>query len=362
MTRPRALLFATALPFLSAALPSQDGPVLGILNHLQSHDLAQVARGAHQADVHGLKELVPELRKTLHRLTKLKATGVRYTSMVLFDALIRLKAKLPPDEIEPWLGGHTLPAAMVLMARQPKEYEELLLGLFETHAKDPWKSECWLAAGNLLVSFKSKKIASRILKGLHAVVSMNLHDVGGDIQETWSVGLGGGAGATSSGRIRIPANYPPVALYRLEKKKLPKTRLLAPGPKPVYYRRLSAQGCRTRSFYSLEDTSRRKLEWMCALLDIKMETQPFQLSDGTNVAWQDSDAYVRKIKVEKEKVEGSFRSLINRMQLKGLVTKEEASGIKPTVSIHVFDHRQDDKTPLPEIDGVKVQKVEQKKG
>lgn len=361
MTRPKPLLFATALLSLGAAVRCQDdGQVLGIINHLRSHDLAQVARGAHEVDVQGLESLVPELRKTLKGLASQTPAQVRFASMALFDALVQLKATLPPDEIEPWLSGHTLPAAMVLMARQPKNYERLLLDIFETYRKDKWNSEYWLAAGNLLASQKSKNFASRILTGFKTNLTVNLYDEGADMQQSYCVGLGGGAGARSSGRIRIPPNYPPVALYRLRKSRS-KARLLAPGAKPIYYQRLVSQSYRTRSFYTLEDATRRKLEWICALLDIKMETQPFQLWDGTKITWKDADAYERKIEVEKKKVQGSFHSLINRMQLKGLVTKAEAAHATASVSVVVCDHRQTDTTPLPEIEGVTVQSVKQQK-
>ncbi len=76
--------------------------------------------------------------------------------------------------------------------------------------------------------------------------------------------------------------------------------------------------------------------------------------------WKDADAYVRKIKTERKKVEGSFKSLINRLQAKGLVSKEDVEDVNPAVSIQVFDHRQKDPTPLPEIEAVKVQRVEKK--
>ncbi len=365
----RTLLLASVLPFLGANLSGQDATdavtrgnqLLGIISRLKSYDMAQVAWGAHLAAKDNLKRLVPELRKTLRSLEEQKLSKVRYASMALLDALIRLDAKVPPGEIEPWLTSHTLPASMVLMARDPKKYDELLLELFEIHSKDRWNSFYWLAAGNLLVHIKSKKIAPRILAGLHVSLSVNLYDADSDMEQNHSIGLGGGAGGTSGRYLRIPKNYPPVPLYRLEEQNLPKTHLLAQGPKPIYYRRLLSKRYRLRSSYTLEDTPRRKLQWICALLDIKVDKQPFQLWDGARITWQDGDAYVRKIKAERTKVEGSFRSLINRLHGKGLVTKDEVLGVNPAVSIQVFDHRQSDPTPLPRIDGVKVQRVEKKK-
>ena len=92
-----------------------------------------------------------------------------------------------------------------------------------------------------------------------------------------------------------------------------------------------------------------------------MEAQPLKLWDGAKITWQDAEAYERKIDVERKKVEGSFRSLINRLHLKGLVTKEEAAGATASVSVVVYDHRQADTTPLPEIEGVTVQKAKQPK-
>ena len=96
------------------------------------------------------------------------------------------------------------------------------------------------------------------------------------------------------------------------------------------------------------------------MLGIQVDKQPFQLWDGAKITWKDADAYVRKIKTERKKVEGSFKSLITRLQAKGLVTKEDVENVNPTVTIQVFDHRQKDPTPLPEIEAVKVQRVEKK--
>ncbi|MHC4077919.1 MAG: hypothetical protein ACYST0_05685 [Planctomycetota bacterium] len=333
--------------------------LLGILNRLKSYDQAQVAWGAHLAAKHGVTQLIPDLRKTLDGLVERKGRHT-FAAMALLDALIRLQADVPPKELEPWLGGHTLPAAMVLMARNPKKHDELLLDIFDIHGKDPWKSHSWLAAGNLLVAIKSRKIASRILAGVRVSVSVNLYDTDSDMSQNYAIGLGGGVGGTSGRRLRIPKNYPPVPLYRLEKKNLRKARLLAPGAKPIYYRRLLSSSYRLRSSYTYEDISRRKLEWICALLDIQIHKQPFQLWDGARITWQDGDAYVRKVKAERTKVEGAFRSLINRLHGKGLVSKDEVLDVNPAVSTQVFDHRQNDQTPLPEIEGVKVKKVEKK--
>ena len=195
---------------------------------------------------------------------------------------------------------------------------------------------------------------------MHISRAVNLYDTGSDMSQNYSIGLGGGGGGTSGRRLRIPKNYPPVPLYRLEKQSHKKASLLAAGPKPIYYRRQLSSGYRLRSTYSFENMSRRKLEWICALLGIQVDKQPFQLWDGARITWKDADAYVHKIKTERKKVEGSFKSLINRLHAKGLVTKREVEDVNPTVSIQVFDHRQKDPTPLPEIEAVKVKKVEKK--
>ncbi|MEE9127758.1 MAG: hypothetical protein V3U11_11515 [Planctomycetota bacterium] len=333
--------------------------LLGILQRLKSYDRAQVAWGGYLAAKQGYKQLIPDLRRTLHGLMEHK--GGTLVAMALLDALIQLKADVPARELEPWLSGHTLAASMVLMARNPKNYEDLLLDLYDIQRKDTWNSRYWLAAGNLLVSIQSKKIAARILKGLHVSLAVNLYDTGSDMSQNFSIGLGGGGGYGSSRRrLRIPKNYPPVPLYRLEKQSHKKASLLAPGPKPIYYRRQLSPRYRLRSTYSFENISRRKLEWICALLGIQVDKQPFQLWDGARITWKDADAYVRKIETERKKVEGSFKSLINRLQAKGLVSKEDVEDVNPAVSIQVFDHRQKDPTPLPEIEAVKVQRVEKK--
>lgn len=374
MSPARALLLAGVVVFLGTTLHCQKqtskptatdaaargNQLLGIINRLKSYENAQVAWGAHLAAKDGFKELVPDLRKTLVNLEKNSTGTTRYASMALLDAVIQLDAKLPPGEIEPWLTGHTLPAAMVLMAKDPKKYDELLLDLFDIHSKDRWHSFHWLAAGNQLVQIKSRKIAPRILAGLDVSVSVSLYDAGSNMEQNHMIGPGFGGGFRSGRWLKIPKNYPPVPLYRLEKQSLPKARLLAQGPKPIYYRRLLSKRYRVRSTYTHEDLPRRKLEWICALLDIKISTQPFQLWDGARINWQDGDAYARKIEAERTKVEGAFRSLINRLQGKGMVTKEQVSGVNPSVSIQVFDHRQKDRTPLPEIEGVEVTKVEKK--
>jgi len=56
-------------------------------------------------------------------------------------------------------------------------------------------------------------------------------------------------------------------------------------------------------------------------------------------------------------VVGSFRSLIHRLQDRGLVTRDEVASVQPRLNIYVFDHRRKHMTPLPEIDAVKVEAV-----
>ena len=73
-----------------------------------------------------------------------------------------------------------------------------------------------------------------------------------------------------------------------------------------------------------------------------------------------NDAYVRKIKAERTKVQGSFRSLINRLETKGLIAKDQVANLNAGVRIRVFDHRKV-QAPLPEIEGVEVTKVKKPK-
>jgi len=368
LAKPTTLLLALMLCFGSTVSPQQATSrpttnsaasaeqLLGVINRLKSYDLAQVAWGAHLAAEHGMRQLVPDLCRTLRALQARKRSDVYLAAMAILDTMIRLEAAVPPKDLKPWLSSFTLPAAMVLMAPKPKRYETPLLEVFRKFKKDDRNSRYWLGAGNLLVSIKSRKVAAQLLEGLHVAVAINVYDDDSNKNLRSDPGSWSG-GAFDGPLIKVPKSYPPVPLYRFEKRKrTPESKLLAPGAKSIYYRRILSPRYRIAATY-ISEKPKRNLEWICALLDIQVRNQPFHLSATARHVWKDDAAYFRRVETEKIKVAGSFLSLIYRLQGKGLVTRQEIAGVNPAVKVYVFDHRERHLTPLPEIDGVQVEEV-----
>ena len=243
--------------------------------------MAKAAVGLGDADV---KRAVPELRKALWGLHEMDHnTGLRPTLAVL-DALVRLQATVPGKELDHLLLGHTLPAAMMLMARAPREYEEQLVRVFE-ESSGVRTQFCWLAAGNLLSKLRSKAFAKLLLKRMRIVINADLIRPGDEFSGRVEMGLGGGGSGTSMRYFSI-RGYPPFGLYQLDKQEKKMTRktkgsvVIAGGPVPIFGRRLvpdrTGARIRVRSSWMNVDITSRQLEWAAILLRTTVQKLPMQ--------------------------------------------------------------------------------------
>ncbi len=76
------------------------------------------------------------------------------------------------------------------------------------------------------------------------------------------------------------------------------------------------------------------------------------------VLWQDARANERKLEATRTEVRGAFKGLVQRLQGKGLIAKDQVAQLAaPDIVFKVFDWRAKDPPPLPELEGVKVRWV-----
>src|ERR1700680_2665488 len=111
---------------------------MGVRDLLASNDSAQLAWGAEGAARSGRDEYVPDLRRLL------ASTDDRVKEQAL-DALIRLKAKVPPEELRPLATRFT--DAVVILATE-NQHQELMLSILKD---SPRSDGTWVALNESLL-------------------------------------------------------------------------------------------------------------------------------------------------------------------------------------------------------------------
>ncbi len=324
--------------------------------HLGSKDLPTVAWGAHLAAENRLKDAAPDICRSLVRLGKRDCREIRFVGMALLDSLIRLGADVPQAALRPWADQRLLAPTILLAARNPRRHEKLLVDIMDSQ-----EGESWLAAGNLLMSIRSKRIAPQLLKHLFVEVLIQVRET----DDQWSAmsGMDTSCGfcAIDPTSFKVPMPYPPTGHYSLiDGKRHGIIELAVPGGQPIYYlRRIHASGrykiwppCQLDCLYYAE----LKLHWIAKLLGTRVEALPFRRCLKPNMVWRDAKTYVRKVRTEKIKALGTFRSLANCLASAGLCDKKALAGLAPTLLIEVTDFRSKKLAELPEMKGVKVHK------
>src|SRR5262245_14879708 len=86
---------------LGALAPAQDGRAGGQSSDLESAEPAKVAWAAHRAGEAGDVALVPPLRKALWQWAQAPDGEGELVRLHLLDALVRLNAKVPGNELAP---------------------------------------------------------------------------------------------------------------------------------------------------------------------------------------------------------------------------------------------------------------------
>src|SRR5262245_32351968 len=115
---------------------------------LRSDDLKTIAWGAYAAAEFRLESCIPDLRAQLATLAKVDSEKRAEAVFAIFDALIETKAIVPGEELEPFLEGFTMDAALFRLGRRTQANEKFLL---EAYRKlDGSSNATWLACATIL--------------------------------------------------------------------------------------------------------------------------------------------------------------------------------------------------------------------
>jgi hypothetical protein len=349
---------------LLAASSSGQPKLANILRDLSSSDATRVAWAAHRAAEYDQVRAVPAIVKALTRLAPHDLQDkVHDVEFALVDSLIRLRAQPAPEVIQKALHGNLLPALMVLMARDPRRYEQPLCTAFEVTAHRKEMDPVWLAAGNLLVTTKSRRFAGRILGDLELTAHYFIVDRG------TSSGLRSERplyrwASMHTRRFEFPTRFAPFGFYTLEFAHPlakactggPPRRLLTKGIYEVYYRRHTRAGGDVplpRSFPD-PDYDACRLAWLAKILDVQPRNLPVQAWMWGDLEFRSAEDYQRQVARRREKLAGGVRAIGNRLRAAGVLMPEDVAKLDPKINLRLEDRRRNRKVRLPELPGVEL--------
>jgi hypothetical protein len=326
---------AAALLLLLLAAPADDAK-----KHLASDDPRLQAWGAYLVGKHRLKEELPAVRALLVQHKDLKDTS-RYVVESALDTLIQLKADVQWQDVKP-VSTKYRTHALILLAWHPRRRHDALVELLDGK---PSHYE-WLALCNLLATQRSPALAVRLLQPLKMYLNVTVRD------GTECIGIGGGVGGALRGRggAIVLDGWPPRAFYTLTQPGAGAT-LFAPGPHPISYRRKvieqgrGALGSRRPS----GDRNGYRFDYLAELIG----TQPKQLAirqrSHVVVTWRDNQQYLQDVTKARGDIEAGYRRVLDRLQALKLLTKDEASALKPKIKLVISDERKEGLPPLPPL-------------
>lgn len=316
------------------------------LVRLQSETPSVRAWGAYLAGKEGVAEAVPRLIDLIRAVPDYKDKEGRLVVRASFDALIRLKAAVPADVLEPHLSGRFAAQALILLTRAPKIPPALLLKLFDKQGGENL-GQFGIAVGNVLCEKKVPGFASRLFGRVNLKLNVSLVDEG-----NLGFGVGGSIGGRfGDGRLDIPPGFPPTVFYRLADRERKGAVLLADGPRPISWYRQEKTGERIGFGSSSSSIAVEKLarEWIAVLSGVPEKELGIRATSSTSLVWSDAEAYKKHVAARRNAILAQYWKLVTTLLTKQILTLDEARALKPVVTVKVRDARRDPAAKLPEL-------------
>ncbi|MGD0101268.1 MAG: hypothetical protein ABSC60_13050 [Acidobacteriota bacterium] len=317
---------------------------------LNSPEPAKRAWGAYLVGQNDLSELEPRLRQLLDHMDKVGENEIRS----ILDAEIRLGTKLPAETVKMIYAKYP-DEATVLFSRSPIGYAEVILPFFKEEPIISTRWTRWLALGDLLSEAKYPEFAKLLMRqmsNLNLFVSVVDPHSGG--------GIGGGCG-TGGRVIKVPGEFPPVAVYELRQYPERGALVLAPRPRPVYaLRKLIAPGEGISVFdeFSCRDPDLVPVrqEFLSSMLDVRLAE--IQFDTGISIKWSDSKHFSKKVRTYCQEVLNKYEHIKSLLMDKKLISLSDAQALEAHLFLRVEDFRKNKTHPIPEIhlDRVTVEK------
>ncbi|MEE8104528.1 MAG: hypothetical protein V3T86_03235 [Planctomycetota bacterium] len=337
------LALLLALP-VAANEPVEPNSIEGLL---AAETPREQALGAYKAADDERKDTIPALRKMLAAEAAKEDGGSAILQRTILDSLIRLEAKLPWKELEPYF-RRTRTHVMILVLLHAQDHRDLLLDLFDSEKRQLRYLE-WVATANALVAQPTPRFAQRLLKDIEITVHL---DITSPDQGPRAGGFASSGSGRGSGRITVQQGWPPYAVYYLEKNAGTREVLVAPGRTPIYYRRHVVESGTGGTGGSTPKDRRNsdRFGYLAELLGKKRSAIPIDDTHRVGVVFTDDATYKLDAAAARHEAVERFRKLCDQFVALGLLDANVANRIKPRTKYRAFDLRERGSPALPALD------------
>ena len=308
--------------------PDRVGAVAAML---RSDDAREQAWGAHYAGSERLVQLVPDLQQLISSRLNDESSQASFAAVAIaVDALIQMKA--PATDLLPSIYERRPVDALILASMTDgKEREGFLLEVLLSA-----EAEQWFSAANQLLQDRSPALAPALLRALRLLVKVYLVDEG-------SAGWGSAGGVSfACGGIGMAAGLPPWPAYDLSTFGNTGWTVVAPGPVPIYYRRIVAPAGQTPAFCDSSTggpTSDQRVEYLAALAKMRPDDLPIRgvesrsIPLGTGVS---DEAEIARIKAD---VAQRYARFLRMLVSAKVLDDSAAAQYAPAIDLEVENRR-----------------------
>jgi hypothetical protein len=314
------------IPVLASCLCAQAPPEgQSARDLLASNDPARLAWGAELAARNESQELAPEIR----RLLNWPDDRVKEHAL---DALIRLKAKVPPEELTP------LPPSLAV--------QEMILAVANGHrnilssmlAQNPGNDAMWVALHESLMRIgPGRDFWPALLREWTIHVAILVTDPG----RTAVLGSGIGGGMCGDAPSEPRTGFPTRATYSLFLDSKPGDTVLVSQPHPVYYRRSSnPSGCDIQI-----DRDDYRGDFVSSVVHIETPLKGHLTYD---ISWPNDEAYSAEMDRLRARTLAGFQQVLDSLVKRRMLPPEDAV-LRPHIAVALEDQRSNKSRALPAI-------------
>jgi hypothetical protein len=304
---------------------------------LSSGEPSQLAWGAYLAANAQDKSLIPAILPLLRS----RNSGVQLAAI---DALIRLDADVPEEDLAVYLDSNPPDPVLVLLARDPKKHGDFLLRMLDR----PLSETAWMAVNGILLMAPPPGYAARLVRDWTLQYNVEVWDWDSR-QYPPAIPLDGGPcswGCSTYHAPNTPEGFPPQSICVISQGPWSRASPLVAGPHPLVYQIFTTAGYGPGldRYLTVRDRDRSTEDYLRAVLS----AGPVADLPGRerNLWWStryrtDAENFMGQIR---RGVAAYRKELVDR----GLLTAAEAAA-GPKLEVVVTDHRPVPRDPLPVI-------------
>lgn len=301
---------------IAGVLAAQAPPGGSVRDLLASNDPARLAWGAELAARSKTQDFVPDLLPLLH------SSDERVQEHAL-DALIRLKARVPQEELAPLLPRFAETIAIIAIENGERD---LLLTMVR---KAPRFDPLWVALNEALAAYGGADYWAVVLREWTIHVAIYVIDPGAAAV----IGRPGGRALCGDEVARDRTGFPPRAVYGLFLSPKPGYTAIVSGPHPVYARRsTSTSGC-----HSPIDRDDYRADLAATAV---RETTPVGGHMRFDVAYRSDATFLSEMSKLREDTLRGFREIVK------VLVPDDAT-LRPHIVVGIEDQRSNKTHGLP---------------